>query len=76
MKPILTKQTTAILGAPKGWDDSKGPCHGLPIVEAHGNLYSYWKPTLKERLLLMIGRPITLVVLSSSHPPVALEVQK
>lgn len=41
--PIKTGITTAVLGAPKDWDEeADGPCIGLPIVDANGHLYSYW----------------------------------
>jgi len=75
MTPLLTKHTTNVLGAPNGWDaDKKGPCLGLPVAKLHGNYYSYWKPTLKERFKIIIGKPITLVVSCESHPPVAMEI--
>lgn len=77
MKPIKTDMTTKVLGAPRDWDSTKhGECVGLPVVEAHGYLYSYWKPSLLQRLKLAVGIPIRLCVASSAHPPVSLEVTK
>lgn len=74
MNPI-SKNPTRVLGAPANWDPSDGECIGLPVVDAHGHMYSYWKMEWRERLLTMIGRPVRLVVHGTSHPPVALEVR-
>lgn len=77
MKPCKTPRTTVILGKPHGWDDEKnGPCIGLPIVEEDGYLYSFWLPSWRERLSILLGHPIQLCVASSFHPPVSIEVAK
>lgn len=78
MKPILFKGYQAILGAPKNWDAIRdGECEGLPIMRVDGHIYSCWKPSFIERVKLMFGMPITMVVANSkSQPPIALEVRK
>lgn len=76
MKPIEFKGQEIILAAPSNWDaKEKGECLGLPIVRVDSIVMSCWKPTLKERLKLIFGKPITLSVYSGqSQPPVCLEV--
>lgn len=68
--------TTRTLGAPKKWDEEKdGPCLGLPITDSEGVMLSFWKPSWKERVALITGKPVRLAVHSSGHPPVWLDVQ-
>ena len=75
MEPI-NRNATRILGAPKDWDASKnGPCVGLPIVDAHGHMYSYWRPSWRERARILFGSPVRLVIAGHSHPPVAIEAR-
>jgi hypothetical protein len=75
MKPIYQKgQTTRVLGAPKDWDEAKGTCEGLPIIDAHSHMYSHWEMTFKERLKVLFGGKICLIVTGAGHPPVAIEV--
>lgn len=76
MKPILFKGFHTILNAPPDWNEKEyGPCEGLPIMRAHDCLYSCWKPSLWERVKLIFGQPITLIVASRVHPPVSLNVK-
>jgi hypothetical protein len=76
MNPI-NHGATRILGAPKEWDAEKhGTCVGLPIIDAHGQMYSYWRPTMMERLRVAIGVPVRLSVVGKSHPPVAISVTR
>lgn len=75
MKPMMMPTTTTVLGAPRDWNkDKHGPCEGLPVTESEGCLYSYWKLTWKERLAVLVGKPVRLCVASLAHPAVALEV--
>lgn len=74
MKPVRTKATTGELGAPVDWDHSVYSCSALPVATHNGVMYSYWKPTLWEWLMLVLGRPVRLAVSGRGHPPVALEV--
>lgn len=76
MRPIRTKDTTMVLGAPKDWDaDRLGPCEGLPIAVGDGFMCSFWKPTRRERLAILFGRSIRLGVSGVSHPPVWLDTE-
>lgn len=75
MKPIRMPHTTRTLGAPNDWDEKRnGVCVGLPITDSNGVMLSYWKPSWKQRLLILAGRPIRLGVFGASHPPVSLDV--
>lgn len=66
--------TTATLAAPDGWDEHEdGECLGLPIVEAHGCMFSYWRPSLAERLKIALGGHIRLAVFGRQHPPVSID---
>lgn len=78
MKPIRTRATTRTLGAPSGWDkDRLGPCQGLPVAQGDGFLCSYWRPSWRERLLILLGRPIRLSVAGeSTQPPVMLDTEE
>jgi hypothetical protein len=73
MRPIRTQVTNLELQAPRSWDHEKGECRPLPVARSEGIIYSYWKPTLWERVLLFFGRPVRLGVMGRVHPPVALE---
>jgi len=76
MKPIRKQHTTRILGAPKGWDAAtQGECSELPITDSDGHMFSYWQPSWKDRVRILFGRTIRLVVIGYSHPPVALDTE-
>jgi hypothetical protein len=76
MKPINTNATTDVLSEPAEWNTTKdGKCIGLPVhVSSDPYVYSWWRLTLKERLLLLLGRPIQLCIVGRTHAPVALQV--
>lgn len=74
MKPVLFRGYTAILGAPADWNDSMGPCEGLPIKSYDGLIASCWKPSPKERLFLILGFSVFLHVVGRTQPPVSLDV--
>lgn len=78
MKAIVTRNTNSILGAPRDWNLEKhGPCEGLPICATDDPyMYSWWRPTWRERLALLFGHSVRLCVVGTSHPPVALEVER
>ena len=78
MKPIYTKYTTCVLGAPKDWESAKhGLCIGLPVRATDDPyVYSWWRLTWRERLAVLFGRPVRLCVVGSTMPPVALEVSR
>lgn len=75
MKPIKTARTTSILHQPEDWDEAKhGPCVGLPVVQTEGPyFFSYWKTTWRDRLAILIGRPVRMCVASRLHPPIMLD---
>lgn len=78
MKPIKTPHTNAILGAPPGWNEAQhGPCIGLPVLQTEDPyFYSYWATTWRERLSILIGRPVRLCVVGGSHPPVSMDTER
>jgi hypothetical protein len=68
------------LGAPKDWvKERDGTCATLPVrvdVINGGmiSMTSVWLPTLEEIERIVAGAPVYLRVVSSSHPPVMLDV--
>lgn len=74
MIAVRIEGCTAVLGAPKDWDSSKGQCVGLPVrqeLTEQGPQYrSRWQPTQAELELLNQGGAIELVVCGNGHPPV------
>lgn len=76
MKPIIRPHTTRLLVAPTGWNDEHhGRCVELPISDQDGIMYSYWKPTFKQRLLILFGQSLRLSVIGTTHPPVAIDTE-
>lgn len=74
MEPIRTETTTRVLGQPADWDEARfGPCSGLPVTDSDGLIYSYWRPTWRERLAVLRGRPVRLCVAGLAHPAVAVD---
>lgn len=84
MHPIKTIHTTRVIGPPSNWDEQKdGRCDGLPVVDGDGFLASFWKPTWKDRLLILMGRYVRLTVKAettplsmATQPPVMLDTIK
>ena len=70
--------TTRDLGAPPNWDQSKSPCRHLAIqdvVSTNGPaMISLWEPTPEELDRLNQGAPVSLMVMGTMHPPVAINV--
>jgi hypothetical protein len=76
MKPCHKPHTTRVLMAPSAWDgDRHGTCVGLPVSDSEGVMYSYWQPTWRQRLQILVGRPVRLCVVGSQHPAVALDTE-
>lgn len=71
---------TRVLGAPAGWDQSALPCDALPvtdvIMEGRRGLVSYWRPTPEELAALQAGAVVSLWVVGTAMPPVAVEVTR
>lgn len=78
MKAIKNKYTNKMLGAPSGWDEkAHGPCAGLPVCATDDPyVYSWWKPTLIERLKMAIGCPVQICIVGNSQPPIAVSVDE
>jgi hypothetical protein len=52
-----------------------GAIRDLGIYHAEdGALYSIWRPTWRERLSLIFGKPIVVGVLSNRQPPMTVQV--
>ncbi len=77
MMPIHFDGAETLLNPPKGWDAAaNGPCVVLPIRRADGACESRWRLSWRERLRVLLGRPVVLSVASgATQPPVALEVR-
>jgi hypothetical protein len=69
---------TRFLGAPKGWDQSKGHCGTLPVRDTQteiGNaMSSAWHVSAEEAAALAKGAPLYLHIYGQVHPVVALSV--
>jgi len=79
MLPIKTDETISELGAPSdwetsGWNGRVGECKTLPVFIGDGWFQSFWKPTWKDRLKILFGKPIALAVIGRTHPPVSISV--
>lgn len=73
-EPIETSATNARLSPPEGWDEKRdGACQVLPLYFDGSCFYSWWRVPFRERLRILFGRPIRLVVVGPSHPPVCVE---
>ena len=72
MKAIRHPETTRTLDPPP---DFEHPCSSLPIVNTEYGMMSFWQPTWKDRVRILIGKPIRLCVAGSGHPPVFLDTE-
>lgn len=79
MIPAHVEHSTRTLGKPKDWDESKGPCMGLPIRDLatpHGNcMVSAWTPSPAEVAAINRGEPVLLFVFGLCHPVVSIGVR-
>lgn len=75
MKPTKFEGQTGVLGSPPDWDENRfGPCKGLPVGLYNGVLYYQWSLSWRERLLLILGKPVWLSVVGHNMAPVSLGV--
>lgn len=78
MKAGEIKGATRSLGAPAGWDHTKGSCGALSIkdtaVAGQPAIESVWYPTHEELQWLNAGQPVRLTVVGYVHPPVSVGV--
>jgi len=71
MKPIKFKDMTETLQKPESWTDEQ--CGSLPIATDGMVCVSCWRPTLRERLsILLFGRVWLFVHSGHTQPPVSL----
>ncbi len=58
--------------APKGMEDT---VYDLPIWKdaTLGLVISHWKPTWRDRIRILFGRPLWLHVQDPTHPPLSIE---
>lgn len=69
MKPIRFKEYTRYLYAPEGMPEVKP----LPIHDDGEYLLSCWRPTLRERLSVLLFGRVWLWLHTRSHPPVTIK---
>lgn len=73
MKPIKFAEANRNWQPPENWD-RPGRCGTLwAQVTDDGRSISCWRPTIREILRLLFGKPIKLTVVGR-QPPVALEI--
>ena len=73
MNPIVERRDGAyIVGGPDAGQPEYLP---LEVTRgAHGALWSAWRPSWHELLLILLGRPIRIGILSERQPPIVVEV--
>lgn len=78
MNKIQHPSNNDVLGAPDGWDQSALTCNALPItrtlIEGLPAVASFWAPTPEEIEAIKAGRPVLLIVMGSTMPPVMVAV--
>lgn len=74
MKPINFDESNRTLQKPAGMTDDE--CGPLPIFTNGEQCISCWRPSLRERLsILIFGKVWVWVWFGKTQPPVALETQ-
>lgn len=74
MRPISFPQQTVELQKPASMTAEE--CGGLPVFRDGTHCISCWRPSWRERLALLLGRPVWLWVwMGNTQPPVALTVE-
>lgn len=73
MKPMNPRRTTFTA---TGYEHPVvGAIRDLAIFTGSDDaLYSWWRPTLRERISLIFGKPIVIGVLSGRQPPMTVLV--
>lgn len=66
-----------VLGAPPGLTIDE--CQSLPITRVEYEngvraIASYWQPTHRELQLMILGKPVRILVMGDTHPPILLGV--
>jgi hypothetical protein len=76
MKPIKFPGYNMDFGKPAQWDDQYGDCSTLPVFVDELKVHqSVWKPSLKERVKLLLGQNIVLAF-PGFQPPVNVSIQR
>lgn len=74
MKPVSFPEQTLELQKPHGTTDEQ--CSPLPVFRDGTYCISCWRPSWRERLALVFGRPVWLLVWAGhTQPPVKLTVE-
>lgn len=72
MKPKYFEQATKELQRPACMTDEE--CGSLPVYTDGKQCVSCWKPSIRERVRILLGRPVWLGVISGrTMPPVFIE---
>ena len=75
MKPIDFPQSTKVLQRPGTMSESE--CQSLPVWNDGKQCVSCWKPTIMERIKILLGGNVWLGVLSGkTQPPVFLAAER
>lgn len=79
MTPKTFSSPSRVFVAPTNWDaDQRGECADLHILDIRDGelniMYSAWKPTKEEITDLLLGAPIWLGIVGTSHPVVSISV--
>ena len=71
-RPVAFAEANGSLAAPPGMAD----CESLPVYEEPGLFISCWRLSLRERLGALVFGTLWLQVRGTSHPPVAIQVER
>lgn len=79
MKALALANHTRQFGAPTDWEaDKAGECGILDIIDTKDGelaiMYSAWAPSMEEISSLLLGAPIWLGIVGTTHPVVSLQV--
>ena len=73
MKATKFEQANRIFTKPTGMSDDE--CISLPAFSDETHLISRWRPSFKERIVILFGGKVWLWIAGQSQPPVALETK-
>lgn len=75
MKPISFENSTQVLIRPAGMSEQK--CGPLPVYSDGQQCISCWRPSLRERVsMLLFGRVWLYVLSGKTQPPVSLKAKR
>lgn len=74
MKPVDFKEQNVVLEKPQSMSDED--CETLPVFTNGSECLSKWRPSAKERLKILFGADLWLLVLSGkTQPPVCITLE-